>query len=107
MLEAPAAQARITGPSRPTPSGRAQTQRTESLRSPRTSAASRAACLPDPDTHGLAAPRVLLIEVVSQRGAVGLKRFQLLPHSSADGQDFAQNWMCWALFLAEALVYFG
>ena len=33
----------------------------------------RAASLPDPDTHDLAARRVLPIEVVSQRGAVGQK----------------------------------
>ena len=33
----------------------------------------RAASLPDPDTHGLAAPRVLPIEAVSQRGALGQK----------------------------------
>ena len=33
VLEAPAVQARIAGPSRPTPLGRAQPQRTESLRS--------------------------------------------------------------------------
>ena len=33
----------------------------------------QAASLPDPDTHGLAAPRVLPIEAVSQRGAVGQK----------------------------------
>ena len=33
----------------------------------------QAASLPDPDTHSLAAPRVLPIEAVSQRGAVGLK----------------------------------
>ena len=40
---------------------------------PRSSQRLRAASLPDPDTHGLAARRVLPIEAVSQRGAVGQK----------------------------------
>ena len=73
VLEAQAAQVRITGPPRPTPLGRAQPQRTESLRRASEAAAVRAASLPDPDTPDLAARRNLPIEVVSQRGAVGQK----------------------------------
>ena len=77
VLEAPAVQARITGPSRPTPlrfGSRAQPQRTESLRRASEAAAVRAASLPDPDPPDLAARRVLpIIEMVSQPGAVGQK----------------------------------
>ena len=73
VLEAQAAQMRITGPSRPTPLGRAQPQPTESLRRASEAAAVRAASLPDPDIPDLAARRNLPIEMVSQRGAVGQK----------------------------------
>ena len=30
-----------------------------------------------------------------------VRSFQLLTHSSADDQDFAQNWMCWAPAIAD------
>ena len=73
VLEAQAAQMRITGPPPGWVFGRAQPQRTESLRLPPMRQRLRAASLPDPYTHDLAARRVLPIEMVSQRGAVGQK----------------------------------
>ena len=74
VLEAPAAQVRITGPPPGWVFGRAQPQQTESLRSaPIGAASSRCASLPDPTCHEIAARPVLPIEVVSKRGAVGLK----------------------------------
>ena len=103
VLEAPAAQVRITDPPPGWVFGRAQPHRTESLRRPPIIAASRAASLPDRDTPDLAARRVLPIEAASQRGALGQKlpasppqlRGQLLTHSSADPSIHCPEWMCW------------
>ena len=115
VLEAPAAQARITGPSRPTPLGRAQPQQPESLRSPPIGAASSScfsarpqhprsrgpacsthqgglptrSCGSEASSFSPTAPR--MIKILPRTGCVGLLRSRITCYFARDLVTSEQN----------------
>ena len=85
-------------------SGSAAADRKSSLGSDQRSVSALRVC-PTP-TPTVSRPRAFYPSRWSPNAELWVRTFQVLPHSSADGPDFAQNWMCWAPAAADH-VFFG